>query len=37
MRSPVRSRKDKRVFRATASKGKKINLYPKTYRGGICL
>lgn len=37
MRSPVRPNKDKRVFRATASKGKKINISPKTYRGGICL
>lgn len=30
-------RKDKRIFRKTAIKSKKINLNPVVYRGGIRL
>lgn len=29
--------KDKKVFRRTAAKSKKININPKIYRGGIRL
>ncbi len=31
------ARKDKKVFRRTAVKSKKINIDPKIYRGGIRL
>lgn len=31
------SRKDKRVFRRTAAKAKKVNINPTIYRGGIRL
>lgn len=30
-------RKDKRVFKRTAAKSKKINIAPKIFRGGIRL
>lgn len=30
-------RKDKKVFRRTAAKSKKINIAPKIFRGGIRL
>lgn len=36
-RTKLKPRKDKKVFRATASKGKKINISPKPMRGGIRL
>lgn len=36
-RSRVRSGKDKKIFRRTAVKSKKINVEPKVYRGGIRL
>ena len=36
-RRPVRKRKDKRIFSATANKTKKINVEPKVMRGGIRL
>lgn len=31
------SRKDKKIFKRTATKSKKINLMPLIYRGGIRL
>lgn len=37
MRSRTRHRTDKRVFRQTAAKSKKINISPKIFRGGIRL
>lgn len=37
MRRPMRPRKDKKVFRNTAAKSKKINLGVRLYRGGIRL
>lgn len=37
MRRPVHTRKDQKIFSRTASKGKKINIKPTTYRGGVCL
>lgn len=37
MRKKVKKSKDKRVFRNTASKSKKINVRPAIYRGGIRL
>lgn len=37
MRKKMNASKDKRVFRQTAITKKKINLNPKTYRGGISL
>lgn len=37
MRSRMRSGTDKKVFRNTAMKSKKINVSPKSYRGGIRL
>lgn len=37
MRKRVKPRKDKRVFRRTAAKSKKINVNPTIYRGGIRL
>lgn len=36
-RAPVRAAKDKRVFRKTASKTKRINVSPGQWRGGIML
>lgn len=36
-RSRTRPGKDKKVFRRTAVKSKKINIEPKIYRGGIRL
>lgn len=36
-RSRPSRRSDRRVFRRTASKSKKINIDPKIYRGGIRL
>lgn len=37
MRKRVRSGRDKKMFRRTAAKSKKININPKIYRGGIRL
>lgn len=37
MRRKVKARKDKKVFKRTAVKSKKINVDPKIYRGGIRL
>lgn len=37
MRRKVRPRKDKKVFKRTAVKSKKINVDPKIFRGGIRL
>lgn len=37
MRQSMRPRTDRRVFRRTAVKSKKINLYPIMMRGGIRL
>lgn len=37
MRSRTKLRTDKRVFRQTAAKSKKINIDPKIFRGGIRL
>lgn len=37
MRKRMRSRTDKKVFRNTAVKSKKININPTIYRGGIRL
>lgn len=37
MRTKMRMKKDKRVFRNTAVKSKKINLSPRSMRGGIRL
>lgn len=31
------SRRDRRMFRRTAARSKKININPKIYRGGIRL
>lgn len=36
-RKIMRRGKDRRVFRRTAVKSKKINIDPKSYRGGIRL
>lgn len=36
-RKVMRARKDRRVFRRTAVKTKKINIAPKVMRGGIRL
>lgn len=36
-RSSVKPKKDKKIFRRTAVKSKKINIEPKIYRGGIRL
>lgn len=33
----MRHRTDRKVFRRTASRAKKINIDPKIYRGGIRL
>lgn len=37
MRKKMRPKKDKKVFRQTASKSKKININPTVFRGGIRL
>lgn len=37
MSKRMRRRTDRKVFRRTASKAKKINIDPKIYRGGIRL
>lgn len=37
MRRRMKPGKDKKVFRRTAAKSKKINVNPKVYRGGIRL
>lgn len=34
-RKKMHARSDKKVFRRTAVKSKKINIEPKIYRGGI--
>ena len=36
-RARMRPRADKKMFRRTAVKSKKINIEPKDYRGGIRL
>lgn len=36
-RKPMKARKDKKIFRRTAVKSKKINLAPRVMRGGIRL
>lgn len=36
-RKPLKGGKDKKVFKATANKTKKVNIAPKTMRGGIRL
>lgn len=35
MRKRMSPGKDQRVFKHTADKTKKVNVYPKPYRGGI--
>lgn len=37
MRKKMKPRKDKKVFRRTAAKSKKININPTVFRGGIRL
>lgn len=37
MRKKMKIRKDKKVFKNTADKSKKINISPKIMRGGIRL
>lgn len=37
MRKKMSRAKDRRVFRRTSSSGKRINLAPVAYRGGIRL
>ncbi len=37
MRKKMSVRKDKKIFRNTADKSKKINIKPKIMRGGIRL
>lgn len=37
MRKKMKIRKDKKVFKNTADKSKKINIAPKIMRGGIRL
>lgn len=37
MRRKVKPRKDKKIFRRTAVKSKRINIDPKVFRGGIRL
>ena len=37
MAKKVKPRKDKKIFRRTATKSKKINVNPTIYRGGIRL
>lgn len=36
-RRPTRRRKDRKIFRRTAVRSKKINLAPRVMRGGIRL
>lgn len=36
-RKPTKPKTDKKIFHVTASKTKKINVSPKTMRGGIRL
>lgn len=36
-RTPTKPKKDRSIFKATARKTKKINVAPKTMRGGIRL
>lgn len=36
-RTPMKSKKDKKVFTQTANKVKKVNIKPKLSRGGIRL
>ena len=36
-RQPMKPRKDRKIFRKTAVKSKKINLAPRVMRGGIRL
>lgn len=36
-RTPTKPKKDKSIFKKTAQKTKKINIAPKTMRGGIRL
>lgn len=36
-RKPTKPKTDKKIFHATAGKTKKINIAPKTMRGGIRL
>lgn len=37
MRKIMSERRDRRVFRRTAVKSKKINIFPRLFRGGIRL
>lgn len=37
MRKKMKPGKDQKVFRRTAAKGKKININPTIFRGGIRL
>lgn len=37
MRKKMRPKKDKKVFRRTAAKSKKININPTVFRGGVRL
>lgn len=37
MAKRMRKRSDRKIFRKTAAKSKKINIDPKIYRGGIRL
>lgn len=37
MRVKLKSRKDRKIFRRSAIKSKKINVNPSQYRGGIRL
>lgn len=37
MRKKAPPKKDKKIFRRTAAKSKKININPKIFRGGIRL
>lgn len=37
MSKRMRRKPDKKIFRRTAAKAKKINIDPKIYRGGIRL
>lgn len=37
MRKKVKAKKDKKIFRKTAIKSKKMNVVPPVFRGGIRL
>lgn len=37
MRKPTKKRVDRKVFRRTAARSKKININPTIFRGGIRL